>query len=312
VTRIPGDSELHDVDPRGRLLLEQRFSRGNVVGVPPGESRERDLSWLDYTMMADLSIDGRQLVLGGWSPVSPHTEGTYLRKTDGSVAVRLGDENGLSLSPDGRFVLALPTEQDSADRLLIVPTGAGERRELRHGSLRFREDAVAWFPDGKRIAVVCGEDRRGPRRLFVWDVETNAPPRPLSPEGELGWPLVSPDGLSVAVQATGGLLLYPVDGGPARPMPGGAATDRPIRWSADGRWLYVGRGSGPRERPGVAGWIDRIETATGTRQPWKELVPGDPTGVGGIGHASITPDGKSYAYSFGSSTGSLYLAEGVR
>jgi hypothetical protein len=59
-------------------------------------------------------------------------------------------------------------------------------------------------------------------------------------------------------------------------------------------------------------WIDRIEVATGSRQPWKEMTPGDPTGVYGIGGMSVTPDGKSYAYHFISSIGSLYLAEGLR
>ena len=41
-------------------------------------------------------------------------------------------------------------------------------------------------------------------------------------------------------------------------------------------------------------------------------MPGDPAGVGGIGGVLVTPDGKSYAYSFSSSIGSLYLAEGLR
>jgi eukaryotic-like serine/threonine-protein kinase len=311
VARIQGDFELHDVDPRGRLLLEQRFRGGRVAGVPPGESRERDLSWLDYTSVSDLSADGRQLVLGGWSPILPGTEGTYLRKTDGSPAVRLGDENGLSLSPDGRFVLALPTEQDSADHLVLVPTGAGERRELRHGSLRFSEEGTAWFPDGKRIAVVGGEQPRGRGRLFVWDIEPNASPRPLSAEGDLGRPVVSPDGRTVAVKAgTAGILVCPADGGLARPMPGGTASDDPIRWSGDGRWLFVQRESTAPERRRLV--IDRIEVATGTRQPWKELTPPDPTGFFGFGSFFVTPDGRSYAYEFEFDIGSLYLAEGLR
>jgi hypothetical protein len=313
VARIQGDFELHDVDPRGRLLLEQRFRAGRVAGVPPGESRERDLSWLDYNGVSDLSADGRQLVLGGWSPILPGTEGTYLRRTDGSPAVRLGDENGLSLSPDGRFVLALPPERDFADHLVLVPTGAGERRELRHGSLRFSEEDAAWFPDGKRIAVVGGENRRGGKSLFVWDIEPTAPPRPLSVEGDLGSPVVSPDGRAVAVKAgAAGILLCPADGGPARRMPGGTASDDPIRWSGDGRWLFVQREGTAQEQRRLVAWIDRIEIATGTRQPWKELTPPDPTGFFGFGRAFVTPDGRSYAYAFGFCIGSLYLAEGLR
>jgi hypothetical protein len=59
-------------------------------------------------------------------------------------------------------------------------------------------------------------------------------------------------------------------------------------------------------------WIDRIEIATGRRQPWKDLMPSDLAGVAGIRSVVVTPDGKSYAYSFGSAIGSLYLAEGLR
>ena len=86
--------------------------------------------------------------------------------------------------------------------------------------------------------------------------------------------------------------------------------DEPLRWSDDGRWLYVSRGSVPGGGA-ISVWIDRIEIATGARQPWRELMPPDPTGVFGVGEARITPDGKSYAYSTGSSIGSLYLAEGL-
>ncbi len=313
VARIPGDFNVHDADVRGRLLIEQRFRGGKVAGVPPGESRERDLSWMDFTTAQDLSLDGRQLVLGGWSPVVAGTEGTYLRRTDESTAVRLGDENGLALSPDGRFVLALPTEQDESDRLVLVPTGAGERRDLRHGGLRFTEEASAWFPDAQRIAVVAGRERRGPKRLFVWSIEPGAAPRALSAEGELSSPVVSPDGRRVVVKAgVQGVLVCPVDGGPARIVPGVTPEDVPIRWSGDGLWLYVQpEAPGPHEGA-MPGRIDRIEIATGTREPWRELMPADPAGVFLIGRAFITPDGQSYAYQFVSSVGRLYVAEGLR
>jgi hypothetical protein len=220
-------------------------------------------------------------------------------------------EDGIALSPDGRWVLAFPGNLGMADHIVLVPTGAGERRELRDGSLR-NFFGAAWFPDGKRIVVTGGEERHH-TRLFVWDVEMSAPPRPLSPEGDFGAFVVSPDGRSVAVAVAGtGLMLYPVDSGAGRSVLGGARNDEPLRWSEDGRWLYVRRGGGPRGPGGISAWIDRIGIPTGTRQPWKELMPADPTGVFGIGPVRITPDGRSYAYSLGSSIGELYLAEGLR
>ena len=51
---------------------------------------------------------------------------------------------------------------------------------------------------------------------------------------------------------------------------------------------------------------------SGARHPWKELRPADPAGVFNISSVVVTPDGKSYAYTFSSSIGNLYLAEGVK
>jgi eukaryotic-like serine/threonine-protein kinase len=313
VAPLPGDFALHDVDRRGRLLLERRSRRLIVSGLPPGEARERDLSWLDWTTALDLSADGRLVLLIEYGGPSAGNQTMYLRKTDGSPPVALSEDNGLALSPDGRFVLALPGQEWQSDHLVLVPTGVGSRRELRHGSLRF-EEAAAWFPDGRRIVVVGREPPAELSRLFVWDVDGSAPPRPLSPEGRFSRAVVSADGRSVAVAVRGDRpVLVPVDGGPSRPVPGGAANEEPLRWTSDGRWLYLRRCTDSTPlRCGLPAWIDRIEIATGTRQPWKELMPGDPTGVHGCGRVLVTPDGKSYVYTIGSSIGSLYLAEGLR
>ena len=305
VARVPGDFQLHDVDPRGRILLARSFPRGGVVALSPGAAQEQDLSWLDFSSAADLSADGRQLLLGDVGGGLGGKGGIAVRKTDGSPAVMVGEGSPLSLSPDGRFVLALPEALGAGDRLLVIPTGAGERRELRHPSIpRFFE--AAWFPDGRHIAVVGGPDEKR-MRLFLWDVDGTEPPRPLSPEADFEHPVVAPDGRWVTAARKGAPPeLYAVDGGSPRPLPGGRGDDGPLRWAADGRSLYVRRGTGMPAR------VERVEIATGRRQLWKELRPADPAGVFDIRSVVVTPDGKSYAYTFASSIGSLYLAEGIR
>jgi eukaryotic-like serine/threonine-protein kinase len=305
VARVPGDFQLKDVDSRGRILLARSFPRGGVVVLRSGTAQERDLSWLDFSYVADLSADGRQLLLGDIGGGLVGKGGIALRRTDGSPAVLLGEGSALSLSPDGRFVLALPDVLGPGDRLLVIATGAGDRRELRHPSIpRFVN--AAWFPDGRHIAVVGGA---GPNRmrLHVWDVDGQDAPRPLSPEGEFGQPVVAPDGRFVTVAQNGKPpALYTVDGGPPRALPGSRDDDQPLRWTADGRSLFVRRGKGLPAR------IDRVEITTGRRQVWKELRPADPAGVFSIGNVVVTPDGAGYAYTFSSSIGSLYLAEGIR
>src|SRR5262249_62033228 len=59
----PGDQELQDVSPDGRLLLTHWHGRYLMMTLPPGETAERDLSWLDGSILADLSADGQRLLL---------------------------------------------------------------------------------------------------------------------------------------------------------------------------------------------------------------------------------------------------------
>ncbi len=305
VARVPGDFLLHDVDPRGRILLARTFPRGGILALAPGETQERDLSWLDFSSAADLSADGRQLLIGEIGGGLGGRSGISLRKTDGSPAVMLAEGSPLALSPDGSFVLALPVAIGAGDHLLVIPTGAGQSRELSHPSVPRFTDA-RWFPDGRHVVVVGGQGE-GLTRLYYWDVENAEAPRALSPEGDFGPPAVAPDGRWVAAAPHGApLALYPVDGGSARPLPGGQADDEPLRFSADGRSLFVRRGDRVPAR------IERVDVVSGARHPWKELRPADPAGVFGISSVVLTPDGRSYAYTFSSAIGSLYLAEGVR
>jgi hypothetical protein len=308
VARLPGDFDQHDVDLRGRLLLEQRSSRGRLAGRRPGESQDRELSWLRDGELDGLSADGRRLLVTVYGAHN-NDHDLFLQSLDGSPAVRLGAYFGRSLSPDGRWALAFPSGRYLSDHLVLVPTGAGERRELRHPGLPVIESA-AWFPDGKRIAVVtAGEHAQ--RGLFLWDIEMSAPPRALSPGGDISRPVVSPDGRSVVARLAGtGLVLYPVEGGQGQPVPGGEAGDEPLCWTHDGRKLFVRRT--PTWHPNVTRvWIDRIDVVAGKREPWKELAP-DPAGVRAIGPIHLTSDGKSYVYSFSATLGDLYLAEGLR
>jgi protein kinase-like protein len=197
--KVLGQSAATDTDRLRRFEQEAKaagaLNHPNILAVYDVGSHE-SAPYIVSELLEGDTLRG-QIRAGGITPrkAVEHTiqiarglAATHQRKTDGSPAVFLGEYRGLALSPDGRFVLALPAGEDYSDRLLVVPTGAGERRELRHASLQSCE-AAAWFPDGRRIAVVSREGRdrdRTPRRrrLFVWDVDMSAPPRALSPPVE--------------------------------------------------------------------------------------------------------------------------------
>ncbi len=309
VARIPGGVKIHDMARSGRVLLARDTWRIGILGLPPGESKERDLSWLDGSFASDLSADGKTLLFEEQSEAAGPNYVVCLRKTDGSPAVRLGEGGAQALSPDGKWALSRLPSPDAP--LVLLPTGSGERKLLKSEGVRIGYGAALWFPDGKRILVAGSEPGHGVR-LYVQDLE-GGKPRPITPEGVIANRIIgrfvslSPDGKFVAAIGPDPKgALYPVDGGGPRPIPGLEAGEFPLRWSADGRWLYVRK---PDELPAR---VFLIEVDTGRRMLWKELMPGDSAGVGRIYTILLTPDGKSYAYDYERSLSDLYLAEGLK
>lgn len=137
VARMPGTTlSLLDIWKDGRMLLNRASWRRELIGLVPGASKERDLSWLDYSYPADLSADGKTLLFdeegggGGlaYSKSGGFTYATYIRKTDGSPAVLLGAGGAVALSPDEKWALAQP--QTTPAQFVLLPTGAGESRQL--------------------------------------------------------------------------------------------------------------------------------------------------------------------------------------
>jgi hypothetical protein len=94
-------------------------------------------------------------------------------------------------------------------------------------------------------------------------------------------------------------------------LPALTTRDIPIQWSDDGRFLYVVERA---ELPHPAGFdVFRVELATGRRVLWKTLTPSDPVGVEDIRAATvITPDARSYCYSYARRLGDLFVVEGLK
>ena len=58
--------------------------------------------------------------------------------------------------------------------------------------------------------------------------------------------------------------------------------------------------------------LSRLDLASGTRTVWKNLVPADAMGVTRIGNPMMSPDGSTYAYTYGSHVSDLYLVDGLK
>jgi len=307
VARVTGSMKLFDISPAGRVLLSNGTWRAALEYQPPGDATPHDAAWLDWSSLTDLSPDGRTILFSEGREGGGATHAIFLRRSDGPVPIRLGDGFADGLSPDGRLALCHTPDQ----KLVILPTGSGETRELKvRGSF---DNGAVWFPDNKRV-VVAGAVEPHSYQLHVLDT-LDETIRPISPENIAGTGMaarpftLSPDGRFVAgLTAKSTIVLYPVDGnGAPVPVAGTEAGEVPITFSADGTMLYVYR---PDALLPPA--VTRVQLATGAREPWKLLSSTEAAGIYSVGPVRITPDGSAYAYTALRTLSDLYVGEGLR
>jgi eukaryotic-like serine/threonine-protein kinase len=304
VRQESGNLNLQDVSRDGRMLLTRDTVRGEVFGLIHPETTERELGRGNDSGAFDLSPDGATILLSVQGEASDRGYDVYLRKTDGSPAVRLGDGLPMQFSPDGKWAVTIyPSgiRPASTPQLLLLPTGAGQPVTLTHDSISHGFAAV--LPDGKRL-IFEGHEPGHALRTWVQDV-LDGKPLPITPEGTVG-ERVSPDGkLLVAVDADGKFWLYPMNGGQPRAFTGIEHGEEAIRWSVDGKCLFVVSG-------GIPASVYRVEVVTGRRQLVYTLAPSDAAGLWNISPVLLTPDGRSYVYSDFRILSDLYLASGLK
>ena len=210
-----------------------------------------------------------------------------------------------ALSPDGQWAAALLL--GAPPSVVLLPTGAGQPRTLDRGPVRDLQ-ALAWFPDGRRI-LIAGSEAGAPVRLWTQDVATG-PPIPIGPEGLWIAPYsqaISPDGKSaLALDPSGQSWLVPLtDGGQPQAITGMDKGDVPIRWAADGRSFYL------FAEGGLPAVIYRFDLDKGRKEALRAVAPADSTGVRMV-TIQTTPDARSFVYSYSQTLSDLYLLANVR
>jgi dipeptidyl aminopeptidase/acylaminoacyl peptidase len=193
---------------------------------------------------------------------------------------------------------------ESRAELAILPIGPGEARRFHLSG--FTANYVEWLPDGKGVVLLANEQGHG-LRLYAMDLN-GGQPRAITPEGlKSSVPVISPDGkFTVAVDLSGQVMLFPVNGGDPVICKGIEIGELPYAWSADSNVIYVMR------RGSLPGKVYRVNLKTGQRELWKELAPPDAAGVPDISSPVMTPDGSSYAYSYRQTLSQLHLVEGLK
>jgi Tol biopolymer transport system component len=299
IYRAPGGLTIHDISRTGLVLLTFDKARVSISALPPGETRERSLSWFDWSLLLDMSSDGKTILFSETGEAMGANYSIFLRKTDGSPAVRLGDGGFGALSQDGKWVLA---SVGSPAKLVLLPTGVGEPKQLTDDKIDHFN--FAWLPDSKSIVYAAAESGHG-ARSFLLDTQGGTP-RPLTPEGTIGG-LPTPDGKFVlAVDAKRARWLYPIAGGEPVKLTCVPNPDERIMGFFDGGKSLLVR------TPNLPVKVTRIDIATGRREPFKEIMPADPAGVQAIPTLRFSADGKSYAYSIGRILSDLFVVDGLK
>jgi len=299
VSQTGGMIVMQDVARDGRVLLSTVNSRLGILYLPPNGEAQRDLAWLDSSLLYDLSNDGQSLVFVELSDGQGRNSAIYLRKTDGSPAIRLGYGNRPSLSPDGKWVACIHHEGERST-LMLLPTGPGESRFPKIEGMHF--DSVEWSSDNKRI-LFTGNETGHATRTWIYDLETNEL-APLTPEGSRGMRL-SPDGQWFVTVDAHKLLLSPVRGGGSREIGDLTNGESVARWSGDGRYLFL------QQREPSSLQISRLEIATRRKAPWLVVKVPEP-GATFFGPLALSADGKACATTFQHDLANLFLVQGLK
>jgi len=294
---------LQDVGKNGRMLLGRDSYRSQILALTPVDAKERDLSAVDFSVVRGITPSGNRIFFDDTGEGASADGDVYIRETDGSPPVRLGQGLPAGISPDLSWIASIQGEGDNA-RLVLLPTKTGQPRTVPTGDLVLNR--AAFLPDGKNLVVYA--HRKGhSMQLFVVPIG-GGDGRPITPEGTgVTQFCILPDGRSLVARAPeGNLAVYRIDGGAPQPIPQTTSLDFPVPGASDGKSVLVfGRSELPAR-------IFRVDLASGRRELWKAITPSDSAGVQGISAFVTTPDGKAYAYNFIRTLSDLFLVEGLK
>ena len=298
---LPAAVVIRDVRPDGGVLLETTTRKARALLRTVGEAGERDIGWLDYPLLRDISADGTFVLFDEQGEGGGAEYSVFVRPTDGGPAIKIGDGYSDSIAPDMKHVL---TRRPGRRGFRVVPIGAGEPRELGPPADFLGRGPARWWPDGKNL-VVMGQLAGGAPRTYLFDITTREL-RPITPEGVTGT-LVSPDKRTLVVTVEDERRLFTLGGNSTTPLKGLTPGDQPVRWSPDSRALFVSQVLSPYQRD-----LARLDVGTGRRTVIATFGPTDAAGVPAIAPPVVSADGRVFGYRYGLVLSDLFLATGLK
>jgi len=296
----PGVLTVQDVSRSGQVLLTRDDVPFRMMLRGPGASAEADLSWLDLSLAPKLSRDGSLLAFtNGGTDAGPNYD-VMLRTTAAGQVARLGEGEAAAFSPDGKWLLAFVPS--ASPKLVLYPARTGTERPIPIGPFESIGSAD-WFPDGRSI-LFCGNRATEASRCWAQPL-AGGTARAVTPPGTSAG-FVSPDGKDVvAFGPSLGHRRYPAEGGSGTgsAVPGLSFTDAVVRWSPDGRALIVAGAS--------SGTMDRVDLATGRREPVATLGTERPGGRWRPIFYAMADDPHVYAYVAAKYLSEIFTVDGV-
>jgi eukaryotic-like serine/threonine-protein kinase len=293
---------VHDVSRGGQVLLTRDDTPFRLMLRGPHAPREVDVSWLDVSLGPKLSRDGSLLAFTNGGVDAGANYDVMLRTTTtGDQAARLGEGEAAAFSPDGKWLLA--AVPSTPPRLVLYPTRTGAERPIAIGPFESIGSAD-WFPDGRSI-LFCGNRAGEASRCYVQPL-AGGTARAVTPAGtSAGFVSLSGEEV-VAFGPALGHRRYPVAGesGAGREIPGLSFSDQVVRWSPDGRALIVGSAT--------SATMDRVDLATGRRQPLVTLGTEHPGGRWRLTFFALADDPRVYAYVAATYLSEIFTVDRVR
>ena len=300
IANVPGGMWLEDVRNGTALTVTSR-RRVGIRGVAPRAKEERELGWFGWSILSDLTPDGRKVLFDEEGDGGGLNYTVFVRDTDGSPPVRIGEGVGLAISPDAKWVITQPAR---GGPLSLVPTGAGETRQLTHDNVSYQ--IVRCLPGGQELLASGIEAGHGVRDYLI--EVSNGNSKALTPEGVAGV-LPSLDGRTTAVLGPDGKWgIWPLDGTGRHTIPGLDGTYRVTGWSPDGQSLYAVLRQ-QRERMGT---VYRVNTVTAKLELSKTFGEGLPTGALSVGGTYRSGDGGAYVYLYEQTLSQVYVVRGMK
>jgi serine/threonine protein kinase len=295
---------LRDIDPDGSMLLSSDTIRRHIMAHVNEAEADRDLSWLDWSFPMALSSDAKTVLFEEQGVAIRGKYTIYVRSMDGGPAVRLEEGRGRDLSPDGSYVLALTN--DAPERMQLIPTGAGEMREIPVERIE-NYQAARFLPGGDQIVIVGSLKGEGNR---LWRVPiSGGEPVVLSDPiiGSAFFHAVSPDGQRFAIGTVDqkSMIFSTAAHEPPQVVPGAEKDELPVHWRTADELLICKRLD--RETQVIA-----IDLKTGARRVERTLRPSDVAGVMGVFPIHYATESDSYVFGYRLLSSSLFVVSGVR